>query len=132
MMPGNFIIGTPDVCTMLEQLPGYNSFPIAGTVDTSIPVDELGTAMVGNLGGRFKVYRDVFNDLGGNWATVGLKKSNMEAGIFYSPYIPLMSEMTKDQESGNRNLIFMERSAIWGHPMDAANFYIRIVFNNIF
>jgi len=132
MMPGNFIIASPDVCTMLEQLPGYSTSPVAGTVETNTPVDESGAAMVGNLGGRFRVYRDIFNDQGGNYATIGLKKSNMEAGLFYAPYIPLMSEMTKDQETGNRNLIFMERSAIFGHPMDAKNFYVKISFSNIF
>ncbi len=50
----NFIVATPRVCAILEMLPEFQWVPVAGNVNTQ----PVGVAKVGNLGGRFNVYRD--------------------------------------------------------------------------
>jgi len=108
--PGNFIIATSDVVTMLESLSSFNTSPVIGDLNSGIPVSDPGQALAGSLGGRFMVYRDIFNDLGGNYATVGLKgSSQLEAGIFHCPFVPFLSRLTVDQETWNSNLIAMTR-----------------------
>jgi Straboviridae major head protein len=131
--PGNFIIATPDVVTMMESMASFNTAPVQGTVDSGLPVSDPGKALAGSLGGRFVVYRDIFQDLGGDYATVGLKgTSNLESGIFSCPYINFMSKLVTDQESGNPSVIAMRRAAILANPMGAENYYSTIAFSNIF
>jgi len=128
--PGNFIVAAPDVVTMVEQLPQFQGAPIFGDVDSSEPVSNLGQSFVGNVGGRFKVYRDNFavTDFG----TVGFKgTSSYDAGVIWSPYTPIqMIKTTKD--NGNPIIIFKERSAISESIWGASNYYQQILFNNIF
>ena len=50
----NFIVATPRVCAILEMLPEFQWVPVQGNVNTQ----PVGVAKVGNLGGRFNVYRD--------------------------------------------------------------------------
>lgn len=131
--PGNFIVATSDVVTMLEALSSFTSSPVVGDLTSGLPVSDPGQALAGSLGGRFTVYRDIFNDLGGNYATVGLKgASNMEAGIFSCPYIPFLSRITTDSESSNFNIIAMSRGALMANPFDAKNYYSTVAFSNIF
>jgi hypothetical protein len=50
----NFIVCTPRVAAILEMLPEFQWVPVQGNVNTQ----PVGIAKVGNLGGRFNVYRD--------------------------------------------------------------------------
>jgi len=50
----NFIVCTPRVAAILEMLPEFQWVPVQGNVNTQ----PVGVAKVGNLGGRFNVYRD--------------------------------------------------------------------------
>jgi len=50
----NFIVATPRVCAILEMLPEFQWMPVNGNVNTQ----PTGIAKVGNVGGRFTVYRD--------------------------------------------------------------------------
>ena len=50
----NFVVATPRVCAILEMLPEFQWVPVQGNVNTQ----PVGVAKVGNLGGRFNVYRD--------------------------------------------------------------------------
>jgi hypothetical protein len=50
----NFIIATPRVCAMLQQLPEFQIMPVQSTVNTQ----PTGIAKVGSVGGQFQVYRD--------------------------------------------------------------------------
>jgi hypothetical protein len=112
----NFIVCTPRVAAILEMLPEFQWVPVQGNVNTQ----PVGIAKVGNLGGRFNVYRDtrtevqnsnVYGDEGysngslGNtsqtrtngveYALLGYKGPEFyDTGIIYCPYIPVMVQRT--------------------------------------
>jgi len=50
----NFVVCTPRTAAILEMLPEFQWVPVQGNVNTQ----PVGVAKVGNLGGRFNVYRD--------------------------------------------------------------------------
>lgn len=100
----NFIVATPRVCAILEMLPEFQWVPVQGNVNTQ----PVGVAKVGNLGGRFNVYRDTRtegatqgNDLSSaastavEYALLGYKGPEFyDTGIIYCPYIPVMVQRT--------------------------------------
>ena len=100
----NFIVATPRVCAIMEMLPEFQWVPVQGNVNTQ----PVGVAKIGNLGGRFNVYRDtrtegqfLRNDLSGKhnsgpeYALLGYKGPEFyDTGIIYCPYIPVMVQRT--------------------------------------
>jgi hypothetical protein len=113
----NFIVCTPRVAAILEMLPEFQWVPVQGNVNTQ----PVGIAKVGNLGGRFNVYRDtrtevqnsgIYGDQGYTNATLGDGSANTrstgveyallgykgpefyDTGIIYCPYIPVMVQRT--------------------------------------
>ena len=100
----NFIVATPRVCAIMEMLPEFQWVPVQGSVNTQ----PVGVAKIGNLGGRFNVYRDtrtegqnLKNDLSGGhtsgpeYALLGYKGPEFyDTGIIYCPYIPVMVQRT--------------------------------------
>ena len=96
----NFIVATPRVCAILEMLPEFQWVPVQGNVNTQ----PVGVAKVGNLGGRFNVYRDTRTEAqfeGGlrttrvEYALLGYKGPEFyDTGIIYCPYIPVMVQRT--------------------------------------
>ena len=108
----NFIIATPRVCAIFEMLPEFKFMPMNSTVNTG----SVGVAKVGNLGGRFTVYRDTRTDAQylrrspdreGRGVAIGTRASPLEycllgykgseyydTGIVYAPYIPVMIQRT--------------------------------------
>ena len=96
----NFIVATPRVCAILEMLPEFQWVPVQGNVNTQ----PVGVAKIGNLGGRFNVYRDTRTE-GNNidaaesarpeYALLGYKGPEFyDTGIIYCPYIPVMVQRT--------------------------------------
>ena len=113
----NFLIATPKVCAILEMLPEFQWMQVQGSVNTQ----PVGIARVGNLGGRFNVYRDTRTEAqnpafvssasdtakqkSGKFATghdpelnyvlLGYKGPEFyDTGIIYCPYIPVMVQRT--------------------------------------
>jgi len=103
----NFIVATPKVCAILEMLPEFQWVPVQGNVNTQ----PIGVSKVGNLGGRFNVFRDtrtevqnsnVYGDLGYTGQTTGVEYALLgfkgpefyDTGIIYCPYIPVMVQRT--------------------------------------
>ena len=111
----NFLIATPRVCAILEMLPEFQWMQVQGNVNTQ----PVGVARVGNLGGRFNVYRDTRteaqyegggskgraaerNDGGGTlgsgrveYVLLGYKGPEFyDTGLIYCPYIPIMIQRT--------------------------------------
>jgi DNA-binding transcriptional regulator of glucitol operon len=130
--PGNFLVGSPDVITVLEGLPNYKTNPISSSIDTSTATfNNNGSAYVGNLGGRFQVYRDV-NAVNNN-TLVGYKgPSQMECGVFWAPYRPIEMYKVTREESGQPRIIFSERSAIDTSPFSSDVYYRQKNFKNLF
>jgi len=112
----NFLVATPRVCAILEMLPEFQWMQVQGSVNTQ----PVGIARVGNLGGRFNVYRDTrteaqyegdtaAGDTAGTTAgSAGVTRSAQieyvllgykgpefyDTGIVYCPYIPVMVQRT--------------------------------------
>ena len=108
----NFIVATPKVCAILEMLPEFQWMSVQGNVNTQ----PVGIARVGNLGGRFNVYRDTRTEAQGpnvnktgdilgvtspqrsdevNYVLLGYKGPEFyDTGIIYCPYIPVMVQRT--------------------------------------
>jgi len=96
----NFIVCTPRVAAILEMLPEFTWMTVQGNVATQ----PTGVAKVGNLGGRFNVYRDTRTEAqfeAGTrsarleYALLGYKGPEFyDTGIIYAPYIPVMVQRT--------------------------------------
>lgn len=94
----NFIVATPRVCAILEMLPEFQWASVQGNVNTQ----PVGVAKVGNLGGRFNVYRDTRTEgqyvnvaTRPEYALLGYKGPEFyDTGIIYCPYIPVMVQRT--------------------------------------
>jgi hypothetical protein len=89
------------------MLPEFQWAPVQGSVNTQ----PVGVAKVGNLGGRFNVYRDTRTEVqntsqygdqgygspraGVEYALLGYKGPEFyDTGIIYCPYIPVMVQRT--------------------------------------
>lgn len=85
----NFIVTSPDVCTILEHLVSYKpSYRLDsdGQVRDSMT---LGAESVGTLNNRYTVFKDPY--FPSNKILVGLKGNTfLESGYIYAPYVPLI------------------------------------------
>jgi hypothetical protein len=86
---GNFIVTSPEVCTVLEHLNAYKS---SYKIDSDGQVKDgmtIGAEPVGTLNSRYTVYKDPY--FPANKILVGLKGSTfLESGYIYAPYVPLI------------------------------------------
>lgn len=80
----NFLVTSPTVATILESIPGY-----AANTDGDKMEFAMGVQKVGQLNGRFKVYKNPY--MTENTILLGYRGSQfLETGAVYAPYIPLM------------------------------------------
>lgn len=124
---GNFIICSSDVASALD-LAGKLIY--APAVDNNLTVDDTGNTFVGVLQGRFKVYVDPY--LGYDEVIVGYKGPNqMDAGVFYCPYVPLQIAKTIDPNTAQPKIFYKTRYGMVANPFTApvnvrnANSYYR-------
>lgn len=86
---GNFIVTSPDVCTILEHLVAYKP---SYRVDADGQVRDnmvIGAEAVGTLNNRYTVYKDPY--FPSNKILIGLKGNTfLESGFIYAPYVPLI------------------------------------------
>ena len=125
----NFVIATPRVCAILEMLPEFQWMSVNGNVNTQ----PTGIAKVGNLGGRFTVYRDTRTDsqyLSGQrgsaleYALLGYKGTEYyDSGILYCPYIPVMIQRTIGPNDFAPRVGIMTRYGIVDYIFGASLFY---------
>lgn len=85
----NFIVTSPDVCTILEQTSLYKTnYKIDGNGQVSSPMT-IGAEAVGQVSNRFTVYKDPYFPR--QKMLVGFKGGNyLETGYVYAPYVPLI------------------------------------------
>ena len=124
----NFVVATPRVCSILEMLPEFSWMTVEGNVNTS----PVGVAKVGNVGGRFNVYRDTRTEanynLGNNskveYALLGYKGPEYyDSGIIYCPYIPVMVQRTIDPDGFYPKVGLLTRYGVVDHLFGASNYY---------
>lgn len=133
----NFIIATPRVCAILEMLPEFQWMAVNGNVNTQ----PSGIAKVGNLGGRFTVYRDTRTDaqyLAGQrqnpleYALLGYKGSEYyDTGIVYCPYIPVMIQRTVGPNDFSPRVGLMTRYGVVDYIFGASLYYHVIIVSGL-
>ena len=80
----NFLVASPDVCTILESIPGF-------TVNADKDAMEFaaGVTAVGSMSNRYTVYKNPY--MTSHEILMGFKGSNfLESGAVYAPYVPLI------------------------------------------
>jgi hypothetical protein len=80
----NFVVASPDVCTILESIPGFSV-----SADKDASSFAAGVTTVGSLSNRYTVYKNPY--MTSNEILLGFKGSNfLETGAVYAPYVPLI------------------------------------------
>jgi len=131
----NFVVATPRVCAILEMLPEFSWMTVDGNVNTA----PVGVAKVGNVGGRFNIYRDnrteaQYNLNGADdnnkveYALLGYKGPEYyDSGIIYCPYIPVMIQRSIDPNGFYPKVGLLTRYGVVDHLFGASNYY-HVVF----
>jgi hypothetical protein len=134
----NFLVATPRVCAILEMLPEFQWMQVQGNVNTQ----PVGIARVGNLGGRFNVYRDTRTEAqyenGKRGETrleyilMGYKGPEFyDTGIIYCPYIPVMVQRTVGPNDFAPRVGLLTRYGVVDNIFGAELYYHVIVINNL-
>jgi len=149
----NFIVCTPRVAAILEMLPEFQWVPVQGNVNTQ----PVGVAKVGNLGGRFNVYRDTRteaqyeNNAGyisqpnqGTYNPTAARTSRVEyallgykgpefydTGIIYCPYIPVMVQRTIGPNDFSPRVGLLTRYGVVDNIFGANLYYHVIIVKNL-
>jgi hypothetical protein len=133
----NFLVATPRVCAILEMLPEFQWMQVQGNVNTQ----PVGIARVGNLGGRFNVYRDTRTEgqFEANkrserleYILLGYKGPEFyDTGIIYCPYIPVMVQRTVGPNDFAPRVGLLTRYGVVDNIFGAELYYHVIVVNNL-
>ena len=115
---GNFIICSMDVKTALDSLDGYELWT---DVNPSFNANSA-IAYAGTIGGKYKVYIDTLATR--DFAIVGYKgDSEMDAGLFYCPYVPLNMVRAVGQDDFQPRIGFRTRYGLGENPFGAKLYY---------
>jgi hypothetical protein len=80
----NFIVASPDVCTILESIPGFTV-----NADKDALQFAAGVTAVGSMSNRYTVYKNPY--MTSNEILMGYRGNNfLETGAVYAPYVPLI------------------------------------------
>lgn len=143
----NFVVCTPRVAAILEMLPEFQWVPVQGNVNTQ----PVGVAKVGNLGGRFNVYRDTRTEaqyemgrssyMPGDpsarnkrveYALLGYKGPEYyDTGIIYCPYIPVMVQRTIGPNDFSPRVGLLTRYGVVDNIFGAALYYHVILLSGL-
>lgn len=111
---GNFIIVSQNVATALGES-GNLDYASAISDGTGVNNDIANSTYAGVLNGQFKVYIDPY--MSGDFAIVGYKGSTeLDAGLFYCPYVPFYVRKTIDENSFQPKMAFKTRYGVVANP----------------
>jgi len=80
----NFVVASPDVCTILESIPGFTV-----NADKDAAQFAAGVTAVGSMSNRYTVYKNPY--MTSNEILMGYRGNNfLETGAVYAPYVPLI------------------------------------------
>ncbi len=80
----NFIVASPDVCTILESIPGF-----VVNADKDAMQFAAGVTAIGSMSNRYTVYKNPY--MTSNEILLGFRGNNfLETGAVYAPYVPLI------------------------------------------
>jgi hypothetical protein len=143
---GNFIICTADVASALQMAGVLDYTPALS--GNSLNVDDTSTTFAGVLNGKYKVYIDPYSANGGanpQFFVMGYKgASATDAGLFYTPYVPLQMMRAVDPNSFQPKIAFQTRYGMVANPFsqgaaavtgaltaNANVYYRRVIVNNL-
>jgi len=80
----NFLVASPDVCTILESIPGF-----VVNADKDAMSYAAGVSQIGSMASRYQVYKNPY--MTSNEILLGFRGNNfLETGAVYAPYVPLI------------------------------------------
>jgi len=80
----NFLVTSPEICTILESIPGYGTDSTGGDAQFA-----MGVSKVGAINNKYTVYKNPY--MQGNEIIMGFRGAQfLETGAVYAPYIPLI------------------------------------------
>ena len=137
--PANWIICSPKVLTALQSITNFLISPVPNDIDfANVAAKKVG--FINN--GRTAVYLDLFNTIsyfagvtGGttqsyDYCLIGYKgASELDAGIFYAPYVPVLLVRAQDPDTFAPRLGVMSRYAIANSLLGAYRYYYLLRFN---
>jgi uncharacterized protein (DUF2164 family) len=119
----NFVVASPDVCTILESIPGF-------TVNADKDAMEFaaGVTAVGSMSNRYTVYKNPY--MTSNEILMGFRGNNfLETGAVYAPYVPLiMTPLVYDPQNFTPRRGVMTRYA---KKMVRPEFYGKILIKDL-
>ena len=135
--PANFIIATPRVCSILENLTEFKFMQVNGTVNTQ----PTGIAKVGSVGGRFNIYRDTRTEAQYQqgqrtaiveYALLGYKGADYyDTGLVYCPYIPVMIQRTIGPNDFAPRVGLLTRYGVVDHIFGSSMFYHLLIVKGL-
>ena len=114
---GNFILASRNVVSALAMTDAFISLGQQG-LQAGLQTDTNNSVFAGVLGGRFKVFIDQYAI--DEYFLVGYKgPTEMDAGIFYSPYVPLTPLRGQDPKNLQPVMAFKTRYGVSINPFVA-------------
>ena len=126
--PATFAFASPNVCAILERL---QDFVLDKGGNSSLDTNTVGISKVGTLrNGSITLYRDTF--AAGNYCLLGYKgPTPYDAGIIYTPYIPVQLLRALGQENFTPRIGVRTRYGILSNLFGAGNYYHFIAVNGL-
>jgi uncharacterized protein (DUF2164 family) len=119
----NFLVASPDVCTILESIPGF-------TVNAEKDALQFaaGVTAIGSMSNRYTVYKNPY--MTSNEILLGFRGNNfLETGAVYAPYVPLiMTPLVYDPQNFTPRRGVMTRYA---KKMVRPEFYGKILVKDL-
>lgn len=111
---GNFLVVSADVASVLDMT--ANLATDSAVVSQGMSTDVTQSLFAGVLGGKYKVFVNPY--LAADEVIVGYKgSSEMDAGLFYCPYVPLQMYKSTGEEDFAPRIGFKTRYGILSNPM---------------
>jgi hypothetical protein len=115
---GNFIIASRNVVSVLAMIDTGSMSSTSHGLQSGLTLETNTAVFAGVLGGKYRVYIDQYAN--SDYFLVGYKGANeMDAGVFYSPYIPLTPLRGADAKNLQPVLAFKSRYAKSTNPFVA-------------
>ena len=115
---GNWILASRNVVSALAMTDAFVSYAAQGLQNGTLNTDTNTSVFAGILGGRFKVFIDQYAI--DDYFVVGYKgATEMDAGLYYSPYVPLTPLRGTDPKNMQPVLAFKTRYGLSINPFVA-------------
>ena len=122
-----FIVTTPDVVGALDMTGRIHNDYDFGVGEANV----TGLTYCGKLSGKYDIYIDPYATPGTNFALLGYRGNDYDAGAYYCPYVPLTMYKANDTDSFNPRIGFKTRYGLVHNPyasgVAGANPYFRRV-----